>query len=688
MHLRRSKFSFPVASVFAMAVAFGQTQDTSGNGLLHGSFQFRHVAIQNIDQNLSPSQITATYGAITFDGAGNYTVTGTTIDNTVLNGAAQPLSVTGKYAIGSNGAGYVANPLHPTNVNDLIYGAVAEGVYTGSSSESEEIGILNDIFIAIPVGSSPTNATFTAPYQMGLLDFTGASDSAVKNALFELTPDGQGNFGPIILIGQAANQTASSLTQAVTGATYNFGSDGSATLTIPLPSHVTSANALLTGSKTIFVSTDGNFVLGWTATGYDILFGVQALDITGTNSTSEGLYFTTALEDSVGFSGPDSYYGATKNTGDSAGDGIVHQRLNLPASFFAIDYGTDDQISLNSDGTTPVDLNGYQYSFGAGGSAFVAMGTFGNFSLLVGLRAPAFSGTGVYLNPVGVVNAASYQPITASLAPGELITLYGTGLSSVNMQMQGGQAFPTTLGGVSVSINGLHCPIYYVTPTQLSVLVPYGVAANKTGLANIQVTNNGVESNVVQMYLTDSAPGSFSQNQNGIGYAAALHAATGALITSSDPAQPGEYISLYLTGLGTVTPTIKDGALGPSTTLSVSDLYNADNLSVYFNDYGPDGSYGNPGNIQYAGLAPGLAGLYQINVQVPTSGLASGDNVYIEFVTDAADVNQIQIPYKSSTGTTAVTTMRPRATASRLRAMRPQGRKPMNHRSRGGVPAN
>jgi uncharacterized protein (TIGR03437 family) len=189
-----------------------------------------------------------------------------------------------------------------------------------------------------------------------------------------------------------------------------------------------------------------------------------------------------------------------------------------------------------------------------------------------------------------------------------------------------------------------------VSPTQISVIVPYEVASNKTGLANIQVTNNEVASNVVQMYLSDSAPGAFSQNQNGIGYAAAVHAATGALVTSNDPAQPGEYISLFLTGLGTVSPSISDGALGPLNPLSVSDLYNAGNLTVFFNDYGPDGTAGNPGTIEFAGLAPELAGLYQINVQVPTNGLASGDNVYVEFVTDAAEVNQIQIPYGQSSG--------------------------------------
>ena len=126
--------------------------------------------------------------------------------------------------------------------------------------------------------------------------------------------------------------------------------------------------------------------------------------------------------------GTDSYYGGTSNTGDSAGDGVVHQRLNVPAEL-SFDYGTDDQIDLNADGTTGVDLNGYQYIFGDGGLAFVGIGTYGNFSLLVGMHAPPFSGPGVYLNPIGVMNAASYQPITASLAPGELIALFGTGLS-------------------------------------------------------------------------------------------------------------------------------------------------------------------------------------------------------------------------------------------------------------------
>ncbi len=644
----RRQMRVALLSVLAVAGASAQTQDISGNGMLKGAFHFRHIAVQIVDANGDPSDITAVYGTITFDGAGNYTINGTSVDNGTAGGAPQPLTASGTYAIGSNGLGYLTSELYPIDPNLNIYGSVAQGVFTGSSTESQEsMNTLNDIFIAIPAAATaPTNAGFTAAYQTGVLDFPGANAMAIKNALFELMPDGKGNFGAISLTGQAVvNGDGQALSQSVSGATYSFNSDGSATLTVPLPSGATSATAMFTGTKTMFQSADGNFILGWTATGYDIFFGVKALAVTGTNSLSQGLYFTTGLDDLAQIGGTDSYYGGTYNTGDSNGDGIVHQRLNLPL-LLSEDYGTDNQILVNLDGSSNgADFLFYQYNFGVGGNAFVAIGTEGEYSLVVGMHAPSFTGSGVFLNPIGVTNAASFQPITASLAPGEVISLFGTDLASTTTNVQGGQPFPTTLGGVQVTIDGFACPLYYVSPTVLSVIVPYEVATNQSGLANIQVINNSVPSNTVQMYLTDASPGSFSQTQNGIGSAAALHAATNQLITPSNPAQAGEYISVYLTGLGTVTPTIADGSVGPSLPLSYSDLFNAGSLAVYFNDYGPNGTTLNLGNIQYAGLVPTLAGLYQINVQVPTFGLAPGDDVYVEFVTDAADVNQIQIPF-------------------------------------------
>jgi uncharacterized protein (TIGR03437 family) len=305
------------------------------------------------------------------------------------------------------------------------------------------------------------------------------------------------------------------------------------------------------------------------------------------------------------------------------------------------------------------------------------------------VHAASFSGPGVYLSPVGVSNAASYQPVTASLAPGELITLTGTGLysgSSLNVAPAG--AFPTSLGGVSVTIDGTPCAIYYVSATQIAVVVPYELASNTTGLANIQVTNNSVKSNTVQMYVTDAAPGSFSQKASGIGYAAALHATSGQLITQANPVQPGEYISLFLTGLGTVTPTVADGAVGPTSPLSLSDVNSAGNLQVFFNDFN-NGSTGNKGTIQFAGLAPSLAGLYQINVQVPTGVLGSGDNVYVEFVTDFADVDQIQVPYGASSAGVNARPARPMGQAAHAAIMRSHGRqKPLSRPARGVDPAH
>lgn len=671
--MSRSLFRVAVLALFGFAAVEGQTQDTSQNGLLKGNYRFRHVAIQTVDANGNPTQVTATYGLIAFDGAGNYTITGTQVDNTVSSGAPQAFTTTGTYAIGSNGAGYVSSPLF-SGYNEFDFGALSQGVFTGSSTEAGFDGyVLNDILIVIPTGTVPTNASFTAAYQAAVLDFTGGGVTAIKNALFELSANGAGGFGTITLTGQASNQTAASVTQTVTGATYGFNSDGSATLNIPLPSGGTSANALFTGTKTIFESTDGNFILGWTPGGYDIFFGVKALAITGTNSITKGLYFTSGLEDSpstTSGSGADSYYGGLNSFGDSNGDAIVHARLNFPNSY-PYDYGSDDQFTLNADGSiVNPDFTNYLYIFGDGGQAFVGIGTGGNYALVVGMQAAKFSGPGVYLYPDGVVNAASYQPITASLAPGELITLYGTGLSSVTMTTPGGQAFPTLLGGVSVSIDTIPCAIYYVSPTQIAAIVPYELAQNQTGLANIQVSNNGTLSNVVQTYFQDSAPGSFSQNQLGIGYASARHAASGAPLNSANPAQPGEYISLYLTGLGTVTPGIADGALGPTGTLSVADIYPS-NLTVLFNDY-TNGSTQLTGAIQFAGLAPGLAGLYQINVQVPATGLGAGDLVYVEFATDSADVNQIQIPFGSgSSGSSSVRPARPSGRFAQKQKARP-----------------
>src|ERR1039458_2823956 len=88
--------------------------------------------------------------------------------------------------------------------------------------------------------------------------------------------------------------------------------------------------------------------------------------------------------------------------------------------------------------------------------------------------APAMAPTGVFLNPQGIVNAASWAPFTAGIAPGELLTFSNSSNLAADTVVAT-SPFPTSLDQVQVSIGGLPAPIYYVSPTQISVIVPYAV---------------------------------------------------------------------------------------------------------------------------------------------------------------------------------------------------------------------
>jgi uncharacterized protein (TIGR03437 family) len=630
-------------AALSFSAALGQTLDSSGNGLLKGVYHFRQLQASSLDPSTGDvTEAVAVSGTITFDGAGHYTAAATSIDNTVSGGAPQTVNVaTGAYTIGSGGFGYIANPL---DSSDFVYGAVGQGVFVGSSTE----GSVENTFIAIPAGPAPTPGSFIGPYWAGVIDFPGGSSANLKNALFPLAPSGRGTFGTITLTGQAENQNTPVITQTVNGATYTFPGDGSISINVPAPSGVSSDDALFCGAKTIFLSADGNFILGYTPNGYDVIFGVKALTSSATNSIYAGLYYMSAFEDAPGSGNScgdvDSFYGSLISDGN--GNQVIHERLAAPLCA-SIDFETDDQTTFSSNGNA-ADFNGYDYAFGDGGQAFVAIGTGGFFTLVAGVHTDNIVGTGVFLSPTGVFNAASYAPITASVAPGEFVALFGSGLASSPQMAPAGRPLPTTLNGVQVLVNGTLAPISYVGPTQINAILPYSISS--AGIASIQVNNNDVKSNPVTLFTSDSMPGVFSQTQNGLGLAAAVHAATGKSVTPDNPAVAGEYLEVFLSGLGTVTPPVNDGALGPTNPLSYADVYKEGVLAAYFNDYTQQAFP--EATLNYAGLAPTLAGLYQMNVQVPV-GVGPG-NVYLEIVTDSADVNQIQVPVGSSSSKGAV----------------------------------
>jgi uncharacterized protein (TIGR03437 family) len=658
------KLLYKLVTIAALGASLTFAQDSSGNGMLNGSYRFRYVAPVNYSAAGNVSEVIAAEGVITFNGAGAYTIAAGSqfIDNTQNSGKPQtfPANAGGSYVIGSAGLGYISSPIGSITTLPYSFSSVPEfgsfsrGVFTGSATESQ----LNDMFVVMLVGTAPTNSSFTSPYWLGVMDFSGGTDLLLKNALVEIAPNGSGALGPLTITGLANNfQPGTLLTQTVTGATYNFATDGGATLTLPLPTGIATANALFTGSRLMYVSSDGNFVLGWNPNGYDIFFGVRALTTAATDSLFKGLYFIGNLSDVPQQCGAESYWGSQNS--DGMEHEIIHQRLFSPACTVTgavTDFGTDDYqtSAIASDGTVP-DILGNYYAFGASGNGFVSVSNSGGFySLTIGIHAPAFSGSGVYLNPIGMVNAANWDPITAGVAPGELITLFGSGLASTPKTNIGGQPFGNSLGTTQVLVNGQPSPIYYVSPTQVSAIIPYATASSTAYTAEVQVNNGGLLSNQISVYLTDADSGIFSQGQDGIGDAFALHL-NGSLVNAASPAAPGETIFLALTGMGSVTPTITDGALGPANPpgFSYANNFSTPNqLLALFNDY-INNKTGQQATIVFAGLYPGLAGLYQMNVTVPTT-VGPGE-VYIEVVTDNADVEQVTVCVTSCSASTSTT---------------------------------
>lgn len=103
----------------------------------------------------------------------------------------------------------------------------------------------------------------------------------------------------------------------------------------------------------------------------------------------------------------------------------------------------------------------------------------------------------------------------------------------------------------------------------------------------------------------------------GAGAGVIAHASDFSLVTLAHPALPGEYLAIFCTGLGAAQTPVPSGAAA-----SASDPVTAAPVVVLSSNYW---SY----NVQYAGLAPGWPGLYQVNVQVPANETAGAKSLTV-----------------------------------------------------------
>ena len=234
-------------------------------------------------------------------------------------------------------------------------------------------------------------------------------------------------------------------------------------------------------------------------------------------------------------------------------------------------------------------------------------------ALVIAPQAPAFSAQ-------GIVNAATFQP--GAVAPGELISVFGSALGPAAGIANAGfdpatQRVPAQLGGVIVTFDGVAAPLFYASATQINLQVPYETAG-KSGTA-VVIGNNGLMSAAVQVPVALSAPGIFVVS--GGSQAVAINQ-DGSLNSASAPAPRGSVVTLFGTGLGVVSPPVATGKAASATMLSTAAA-----LTVKIG--------GQTAPVSFAGLAPGMVGLMQVNAEIP-AGSSAGINVPVQVSVDGA----------------------------------------------------
>jgi uncharacterized protein (TIGR03437 family) len=567
----------------------GQTWDTSGNGMLNGTYYFRDVGWQGRYDKTNNLQLAeATYGTIVFNN-GTYTISNANeFDSTAE--AILPFSANGTYSVGANGYGFLSSPL-VDGINVSILVSSTSGVVVGSTTNGAGY---NDLFIAAPA-TSQTSSGFSGTYSMIGLDDPTLSVADTRVYGFNLTAgNASTQLSGYLAIkgGSVTSQTLSNLKFVYSNhaEAVNFGSD----LTI-----YNVDTDLIGGTKYFYLSPDGNFIFGGSPAGWDFIVGVRQ-SVAGNFS---GLYYTAGMSQDDSPANTSSFVNlySEYGTAEAMANGVLlaHQRVleTSPGGIRPYDYTYTD--SVTGSGATFNDLLN-QYFFSSGGTFGIGFeglekGTSLGVKVLV-QAPPAAQAGGVFINPAGVVNAGSLAPFTARWAPGELVSIYGMNLAP---RTASDGSLPTTLSGVQVLVNGAPAPILFISPGQINAVIPLSLNASTTPVATIQVRNQGVPSNTIYNYVSQTQPGVF----NSAGNLPAVQHADYSMVSSSSPAQIGETLLVYLTGLGQVD--------------SGGNATNVITASIG----------GVPATIQFVGTGSAVGGSYQMNVTVP-SGIGPG-NAYL-----------------------------------------------------------
>ena len=215
-------------------------------------------------------------------------------------------------------------------------------------------------------------------------------------------------------------------------------------------------------------------------------------------------------------------------------------------------------------------------------------------------------GTCLSTGPVPIIfsltSGASF--LANSLAPGAIATIFGEGLAAAEAKLQA-VPLPTVLGTTSVTINGIPAPLFFVSPEQINLQVPYEIPA---GAATVAVDVAGLGSGGFPVDVASVAPGVFllpgsnrcvAQNQDTTPH------------SSANPAAVGSVIVVYLTGQGPLDNPVATGQAAPLEPLSQAVLPVAATID------------GEDADLLFLGLTPQLVAVSQANIRVPD--VSAGD---------------------------------------------------------------
>jgi uncharacterized protein (TIGR03437 family) len=212
----------------------------------------------------------------------------------------------------------------------------------------------------------------------------------------------------------------------------------------------------------------------------------------------------------------------------------------------------------------------------------------------------SLSGDAPSIRPnLGVVDSASYRP---TLTAGGIATVFGYSLASA-VASAAAVPLPTSLGGTVVTIGGTAVPLFYVSPSQINLQIPWELAGQSQ--AAVVVTTGVGSSTAVTVNISAAGPAIFTVNSSGTGQGAVVNV-RGQTAAAATPVARGQYIEIYCLGLGAVSnrPSTGAAAVDASSPALVPPTVTIGGMQA---------------PSSFAGLAPGFVGIYQVNALVPLS---------------------------------------------------------------------